>query len=1384
MPGRTGSGGLRGRPKPSTEAAREGVIVNGHPKLSETRVLADPPPASNQTTRSPRSCTAANPTELAPTHRADDLDTRFVHRALLGSGAMGSVFRVFDKTRRDEIALKYLQEVDPDALYRFKQEFRLLVGLVHPNVVMLHELVSTGGKWAVAMELVDHARPFLDYVRPYLHTLQPPSELAASRAYDAESERDAPLSPPPPDYPALDEPTRELTPTTADDQTTRSATALVPAPRVRCTSERIAIQAAEYCQDRLCRALLQLVDGLEFIHQHGILHRDIKSSNVLVDGTGRVVVCDFGLVTAAHAGEGSVVGTPAYMSPEQAERAELTAASDFYSVGVMLYEALTGQLPLDSASLGELLANKRQAHIRPPRALNPAIPPQMETLCLALLEREPEQRPDAATIREILTTLPVSAHSPPASEPGPRLFVGREQERADLHRAFADARADQTVAVLISGPSGVGKSALVAQTCEELRALHDALVFHGRCYQTESVPFKAIDAVVDAIANHLLTIPTHEAAALLPTDVQTAALAELFAVLRRVPAVARAVERHAQPLPPSLLRPSAQLALQQLIRALTIRHPVVIAIDDLQWGDLDSEPLLRGLIEGRGSPGALLLATYRDGSDLPEGAAHPELINALRRPGADGLATQRDIRHLGLAPLRREDAAKLVLAIAGERSPSPDVLDQLLDDAGGNPMFVSELAHAAAEGRRAAASEGLDALIERRIETLPVESRHLLEAAATAAWPQPLALLSKALDIEHETTALTTLLAARMVRLVRGPHGGPGGDLDGRPDGDSDRGPEGERLTTYHDRVRRAALEFISEPRRRRLHKRLAHAFEAEPEPDIEALALHWSGAGDDERAGHYALRAGKRALAARAYHRAGAHFARALSTETLDDRIRDEVELDRAEALSRAGSLERAADIYCALAQRAPPERTSWLWSQALACLVHASKMDRARDLIRATGRSLGVKVPCSRWTALLSIAWGRLLLALHRARRLRLRATDAISTTRRRGLDMAMSVATALSHSDAVTGFAVHTRYILDASRAGDPHHIVISFGQESIMRTFLYGARNNRETHALLAQAQRAAGAIDNDAYGAYVDASRGMCGYLTMTRLREIADQMRAACDQMAHEPELVRHADVFYMASISGSGLAGAFSTLSELLPLKLEQLQDSGNEYMYANICRQTGIYLYLAHDRPERVRYLLDHARPADTPGATIESWDHRVRLAELEAYTGQWEAATQRIRRLWTDSKGTSLAMAPLLICTTASILGRMSAAAATRAPDARRDHLARARAMKCKLDRLQAKLPHYARGHATMVGAVIAAAHGDLDATAVHLREAVECFDTCEVGLHGMPARLQLGRLLGGDEGRMLEEQALTWMKTEGIVRPDRFTQWQCPIDPVLQ
>src|SRR5262249_8727604 len=142
--------------------------------------------------------------------------------------------------------------------------------------------------------------------------------------------------------------------------------------------------------DRLRPALRQLALGVHALHEAGWLHRDIKPSNVMVTGDGRGVLVDFGLVTeqrwsaaANRAASERVIGTPAYMSPEQAAHTRLGTASDWYSVGVMLYEVLTGRLPFEG-SLANVLAWKQHVDPRRPSELA-AVPSDLDELCMALL---------------------------------------------------------------------------------------------------------------------------------------------------------------------------------------------------------------------------------------------------------------------------------------------------------------------------------------------------------------------------------------------------------------------------------------------------------------------------------------------------------------------------------------------------------------------------------------------------------------------------------------------------------------------------------------------------------------------------------------------------------------------------------------------------------------------------------------------------------------------------------------------------------------------------------------------------------------------------------------------------------------------------------------
>jgi hypothetical protein len=224
---------------------------------------------------------------------------------------------------------------------------------------------------------------------------------------------------------------------------------------------------------RACPALQQLVDGVLALHAAGILHRDLKPSNVLVTHAGHVVILDFGLAATttelAPTGNDGRFGPPAYMSPEQARGGALTMASDWYAIGVMLYEALAGQLPF-SGSSSDMLAARLNRDVRDPRSLRADLP-DLAALALALLHRNPTARPNGFQIARLLDLDPQSADGPRHVLGG--AFVGRTDQLSSLRQAFELARTGRTVVAHVHGPSGYGKTTLVRRFLSSLSLEHE-----------------------------------------------------------------------------------------------------------------------------------------------------------------------------------------------------------------------------------------------------------------------------------------------------------------------------------------------------------------------------------------------------------------------------------------------------------------------------------------------------------------------------------------------------------------------------------------------------------------------------------------------------------------------------------------------------------------------------------------------------------------------------------------------------------------------------------------------------------------------------------------------------------------------------------------------
>ena len=668
-------------------------------------------------------------------------------------------------------------------------------------------------------------------------------------------------------------------------------------------SMRDLLKRVENHQLPIDQALLlaeQVCQALTYAHERGIVHRDVKPGNILLTKDGSAKLGDFGLAVdlgrSLITGEGKVAGTSTYISPEQAMGHRAEPRSDLYSLGVTLYEMVTGRLPFQGDDVIAVISQHLHAPPVAPSWHNPNIPETLDKLILHLLGKTPAERP--ASGRIVFETLAAISNSAPgrveyAKEPrsfdrlAGGVFVGREQEMGKLKAGLGDVVSGCGQILMLVGEAGSGKTSTAEQFATYAR-LRNAQVFLGRCYEGEGAP--AYWPWIQAIRSYVqVREPEHLTSVMGPAAADIAQI--VSGVTEKLPSLAP---------PPSLEPDQARFRLFNSIATFLKNAgkscPLVLILDDLHWADRASLLLLQFLARELKDSRLLVIGTYRD---MELGRQHP-LVQTLGELARLGLG-----QRIGLRGLAERDVARFIEMTTGVSYPE-SMVSAVYKETEGNPFFVNEVVRLlVSEGRMEFGEEvaswsiripeGVREVVGRRLGHVSEECHRVLRTATVVGREFRLEVLEglREFSVDRLLEMLEEAVAVRIIAEVPGVVG---------------------HYKFSHALVRETLYEEIGATRRVRLHSRIADVLERlyspRPEAHLAELAYHFCRAApisDVDKAIDYAVRAADRAAGLLAYEEAASHYEAALRTLEFKECVD---EADRCELLLALGEAQRKAGI------------------------------------------------------------------------------------------------------------------------------------------------------------------------------------------------------------------------------------------------------------------------------------------------------------------------------------------------------------------------------------------------------------------------------------------------------------------------------------------
>ncbi|WP_437589907.1 AAA family ATPase [Sorangium sp. So ce1000] len=700
-----------------------------------------------------------------------------------------------------------------------------------------------------------------------------------------------------------------------------------------------------------------IADAIGAVHRCHITHKDVNPANIIVSSDLlRATLIDFGAASRLKqefqqsTSASTLQGTLAYMSPEQTGRMNrgIDHRADLYSFGVTLYEMLTGALPFQDADPVDILYSHIARQPAPPHERRGDVPQTVSEIVMKLLAKTPEDRYQSAhgvkaDLVECLRSLDQTGHVRPfpigQSDRShelrvPQKLYGRDAERDRLLSAFERARAGAAELALVSGYSGVGKSALVHETYKAIARIGGHFA-HGKFDQlNRGVPCASVVQAFRGLVQQILSERTEtlsrwraELGAALGANagVLVDLIPELALIVGEVPAVAA--------LGPSESQNRFDMVFRRFLNVFAApSHPLVLFLDDLQWADPASLRLLRLLLTDADTRHLLIVGAYRDNEVSP---AHPLVItlDAIR-------ATNASVTDIPLAPLSPADVAALASDALGRAGHDVARLSELIHEkTQGNPFFIGQFLRMLSDdallrcdpetGRwtwdleaiasRAVTDNVVDFMIAKLQRLAPPTQRALKLAACighrfdlrTLATISEQPAAQAAQDLWEAMQEGVLLPIDADYRLVQ-----PGEPSHAEHASDASLAVSYQFL---HDRVQQAAYALIAEERKRAAHLRVGRLMLASEhgEPQEEQLfdivnhlnygARLITDPGERHLLARLNLRAGRKAKSSTAYGAAAEYFSAGRSA--LGDDGADEASRDH--ALRWALTLEAAECEY-----------------------------------------------------------------------------------------------------------------------------------------------------------------------------------------------------------------------------------------------------------------------------------------------------------------------------------------------------------------------------------------------------------------------------------------------------------------------------------------